>query len=227
MVIKLKSISKIPTLGLAFKGLIFGAFLYFYYLNPSIWRGMILVVLALWLYSQSLFNFSSFLPTLFVLLFLALWIGWRANFLSFFSLASIVLVFAVVLGVKNLIITHRVAWYYLINCILGYLVLLNFFLLDKSSLFPLKWLLAITLLTLLFWGLVQSRIALLVIILLIGEMVWLVSWLPIGPLSSANLAMLALLFLLEALHYQRLSWKKLGLFIILATAIFSSSYWQL
>ena len=227
MVTKLKLTLKTPVFGLAFKGLIFGACLYFYYLNPSLLRGAFLVGIAFWLYGQSLFNFSSFLPILVVLLSLALWIGWQANPPSFISLIILAFVFAIILGIRNLIITHRLAWYYFITCVLSYLLLLNFFLLDKSTLFVLKWLLILTLLTLLFWNPARPKVTLLIIILLMGEIIWLVNWLPIGPLSSANLAMLPLLFLLEATYYHRLSWKNLGLFIVLAAAIFSSSYWQL
>lgn len=227
MVTKLRLSLRTPILGLAFRGLIFGAFLYFYYLNPSVWRGGLFLAAAFWFYGQSLFNFTVFLPTLLVTLFLALWIGLQANFLSFLSLALIVFIFVIVLGVKSLIITHRTSWCYLITCALSYLLLINFFLLDKSSLFPIKWLIATVLLTLLFWNLIKSRVALLVLVLLVGEIMWLVNWLPIGPLSATNLTFLSLLLALEAIYYQRLSWKNLGLFAILIVTILSGSYWRL
>lgn len=227
MAIKLKLVLRSPVLGLASKGLIFGAFLYFYYLNPSIWRGALLAGVAFWFYGRSSFNFFSLLPTLLALLSLAFWIGGRADFLSSVSLTILAFIFAVILGIKNLVITHRAAWHYFITCVLSYLLFLNFFLLDKSSLFSLKWLLAATLLTFLFWNLIASRPALLIVILLISEILWLINWLPIGPLSFVNLTMLSLLFLLEAIYYRRLSWKNLGLFAILTIVILVSSYWRL
>lgn len=227
MATRLKLILKKPIFGLAFKGLVFGAFLYFYYLNPSLWRGLIFAVAAFWLYNQPIFNFSSLLPTLLVLLSLALGIGEQAGLLNLISLAVLTFLFAIILGIKNLILINRLAWHYFITFVLSYLVFLNFFLLDKSSFFSVKWLAALLLIVLLFRDIFSQRATVAIMALLIGEIIWLTNWLPIGPLSSANLSMLCLVFLVDALHYHRLEWKKVGLFIVLLFVVLFSSYWRL
>ncbi len=212
---------------LTFKSFVFGLFLYFYNTNPSlIWGGAFITVSFL-LYSRPLFNFTSHSSLFFVLLFLALWIGGIGSWITNISWWLLTLSFGVLLGLKNLILTHRYYWHYFVSFTASYLLFLNFFILDKSNWFWLKWLMTVILIFLLFKDLLLPEVLSGVTALMIGELLWITAWLPIGFLSSANLLILCLLFIVDVFGYKRLSLKNFGLFIILIIIILGSSYWRI
>lgn len=156
--------------------------------------------------------------------------------------------FYLILGLKNLIFVKRRYWYLILNLSLLYLVFLNFFLIDQSTGFALKWLGFLALVYLLIRDLLIGPMGLVgpigpvgpitvaagVLTLIIGESLWLISWLPIGFLNSANLAALFLFLLMDLTinHFwgtlrRRLVLKDLGLFLGLLIVIFLTSKWGL
>ncbi len=227
MATKLKLALKNQIFILTFKSFVFGLFLYFYNTNAGLVWGGVFAAVSLFLYSRPLFNFSSHSSLFFVLLFLSLWIGGTGSWITDISWWLLTLSFGILLGLKNLILTHRYYWHYFVSFAVSYLLFLNFFILDKSDWFWLKWLAAVILIFLIFKDLLLPEVLSGITALLIGELLWIVAWLPIGFLSSANLLILCLLFIVDVFGYKRLSLKNLGLFITLIIIILGSSYWYI
>jgi hypothetical protein len=136
-----------------------------------------------------------------------------------------------------------------LNFSLFYLAFINFFLVDKSSLFVGKWLIFLVivfglsreLLMVLIAPSKENRVknnrllaASAVMTMIIGQLLWLVSWLPISFLSSANL-MILIVFLFSdlSLHHfwgklrKRIIFKDIALFLIFSLVIFLTSSWLL
>ena len=227
MATKLKLGTKNPIYTLAFKALVFGFFLYIYNSHLGLFWGAVLVLFSFLLYSTPLFNFLSYLPIFLTILTLSLWVGTIGGWIVALSLWLLSLSFGILLGLKNLYLTNRKYWHYFISFAMSYLLFLNFFLLDKSSLFWLKWLAVIVLLFLLFKNLLSNNVASGILALIIGELLWVVTWLPVGFLSSANLLMLSLFFIVDIIAHQRFSWKNTGLFSLLILLMLFSSYWRI
>lgn len=215
-----------PGWRLAFKAVVFGLLLYFFYLDPSWWRALFFLIFTFWAYGKPLFNFLAFLPIFLVMLVLSFWfVLSRVEGL----LTAVILAagFAVLLGVKNLILTHRQIWLYLLAIFLSYGLLLNFFLLNQGDLFWLEWLLTTLLLLLLFKNTFGEWLLAAAAALLLGELLWVVSWLPIGFFSSGNLVFLTGLLLFQSFHQERLRLRHLSLFGLLTLIVLISSYWRI
>lgn len=227
MAIKLKLALKNPIFTLTFKSLVFGFFLYLYNANPNLIWGAVFLLVSFWLYSRPLFNVSSYFPLFLVLLFLSFWMGLADGWITGASWWFLTLSFGILLGLKNLILTHRYYWHYFISFTASYLLFLNFFLLDKSDWFWLKWIVLVFSIFLLFKDLLSPAILAGLLVLVIGQLSWVISWLPVGFLSSANLLMLFLLFMVDILGYKRFSAKNFGLFVLLLAIILGSSYWYI
>lgn len=228
MVIALKSIfPKRQGWRLAAKAVIFGVALYFFYLDPSWWRALIFLLLAGGFYIRPLFNLINFLPLLLALLLLAIWLaglphlGWR--FLLALILAA---AYGLLLAAKNLVLIHRPQWLYILAGGLGYLTLINFFFLEKSD-FSWRWLLAVLLFYLIFKNLFGESLPAVLGTLLIGQLLWVIAWLPIGFFSSANLSFLAFILLLDIFHKEQVSWRQLGLMAALMAVVLVTAYWRL
>ena len=233
MAIALKSVWQNPKFQLAFKAVLFGLGLAY-----SPWLG---VLIACWFYFRPfLYNPFALFRLLVVFLILAVVTagGWLA-------VTALSILFYLILGLKNLIFIERRYWRLILSFSLFYLVFLNFFLIDQSSWFGLKWLGFL----LLVWLLIrdchtlviarsratkQSLVSSAVLTLLAGEVMWIISWLPIGFLNSANLAVLfmLLLFDLTVNHFWGTLRKKLILrdfllFLGLLIVILGTSKWIL
>ena len=227
MAIKLKSVLRNQAFTLTFKALVFGLSLFFYNSQPTLGRGGLFLLIAFWLYGHPLFNFLSFLPTFLALVFLSFWTGYAGGPLAGLAPWLISPCFGILLGLKNLLITNRRYWHYLIVLAASYLAWINFFLLDLSKFFWLKWPLVLLLTYFLFKDLLPDKVAVIFLCLITGELLWVISWLPIGFLGSANLLMAATLFLAEAMANKRLIWKNLVLLTGLVSVILLTSYWQI
>ncbi len=248
---KLKYLSKNPISQLAFRAAFFGLLLFWFYQVGTLTAIFFLLLATAILYFRSLHNALIFLPSLIILMIIAF--GTTAIITStLFSvlLASFLAVlFFLILGLKNLVLIKRRGWYLFLNFSLFYLAFLNFFLIDKSSLFVGKWLLFLVLV----FGLSRELLSVLiassednkvksnrlliasvVMTMIIGQLLWLVSWLPIGFLSSANF-MILIVFLFSDLflnHFwgklrKKIIVKDLLLFFILSSVIFLASSWLL
>jgi hypothetical protein len=118
-------------------------------------------------------------------------------------------------GLKNLILAERKSWHYLLNLGLFYLLLLvffgwpnNYFWLKMAGFLLLAFILIKQFLKSAdarFFDHHYKTIFLIVICLLLGELAWLMSWLPIGNLMAANLFFLAVYFLENFLKSTRLN----------------------
>lgn len=227
----LRSVWKSPKSLLAFKGGLFGlSFLY------SPWLA---VPMGLWLYFKPLFYHSFTLLRLFCV-FLIIVITTSVSWLSAVVFGFL---FFVILGLKNLIFIRRRYWRLLLVFSLFYLVFLNFFLINQSSFFALKWLGTVFLLVLLMQDLIRALItpvtANMIVAgwlsaFLLGQAVWIISWLPIGFLNSANLAVIMALLLVDLnVNYfwgtlrRGLIVKDLALFLVLFLIILGTSQWKL
>ncbi len=227
MATKLSWTLRSPGWRLAFKALIFGLLLYFFYLDPSWWRALIFLIFTFWAYSQPLFNFLALLPIFLVILILSFWLVWLPLAYQLPVVLILAAGFAVLLGAKNLILTHRQSWLYGLAIFFSYGLILNFFLLDQGGLFWLQWLLTILLLLLLFKNVFGEWLLAVAAALLLGEFLWVAAWLPIGFFSSSNLVFLVSLLLLQSFHQERLRWRDLGLFALLTLIVLVSSYWTI
>lgn len=207
----------------AFKALLFGLALFFFYLNPSLWRALLFVIISGWLYSRPLFNSLAYLPLFSALLILSFWL-WPSPpyqlplvFLLSFS-------FWALLGLKNLYLTYRQYWSYFISLLLSYLTFLNFFLAAKTFFFW-HWLLLLIVVALILKNIFDDKLVTALGALIIGQLLWAVAWLPIGFLASANLLFLTTLLLLDSFYQERLLSRDLALFALLAVLILGTSYW--
>ena len=248
---KLKYLSKNPIFQLAFRAAVFGLLLFWFYQIETPIAVFFLLLMTGILYFRSLHNALAFLPSLVILLVIALGTTVIITTTSFsFLLATfLAFLFFVILGLKDLVLIKRRSWYLFLNFSLFYLVFLNFFLIDKSSLFVGKWLLFLVLI----FGLSRELLMVLiapaeesktkrtrllvtsvVMTMIVGQLIWLVSWLPISFLSSANFMILVIfLFSDLSLHHfwgklrKRIIFKDLLLFLILSLVILLSSSWRL
>jgi len=226
----LKSVWKNQRFQLAFKAGIFGLAL-----SYSSWLG---APVAIWIYFRSFFYHSfAFLRLFIVFLILAV-----VTVHNWFVIIFLSALFYLILGLKDLIFIKRRYWRVILSFLLFYLVFLNFFLIDQSSFFALKWLGFLLLIYLLVRDLLKTLLMPLpgvvvagwLLALIIGELLWVISWLPIGFLNSANLAILSLLLLasLTINHFWGTLRKKIvirdvGLFTILFIVIVLTSKWVL
>lgn len=229
MVAKLKSVLQNPISQSAFRAVIFGLFLN--------WSPFFLVPAAIWLYFRPIWNSFAFIWSFILLLFLSLWtISTVTTFVfSWLVIIFFSFLFFVILGLKNFVFIERKKWYFFLSFSLFYAAFLNFFLVDKSSLFFFKWFILLVVVFLLFRELLEKRnLVSLVLALIIGEFLWVISWLPIGFLNSANLMILLVLLFADLTinHFwhrlgKRLIIKDLLFFFALLALIFLTSSWRL
>ena len=224
---KLSLILKNPRLILACKGLFLGALLYFFMGQRGWFAGVLYVGAAGLFYFQPLFNTAAYLPLFIGTVLLSLWTAFAGMVYPFVFAVIFAGVFAVILGAKNLILTQRASWARASAYTLSYVCLLLFFMVGMGGVFLFSWG-ALMLLLGLFWqAVIPDRVLLAPALVVVGELAWVVSWLPIGFLSSANLVFLALLFMGDGCVEGRYSPKHLFVFAGLIAVVLMSSYWRL
>lgn len=230
MVTKLKSVLTNPISRLLFKAALVGF--------TFLWSPIAAALFSLWFYFRPLFYAFNYLSLFIIWLAMLFWlpVNWMtAVFLSF--------LFFILIGLKDLLLIEKSRWRLVLSFSLFYLVFINFFLLDKSSFFTLKWLVSLLLILFLFNYIFKLflpeligklGIISLIATLIIGEFFWVISWLPLGFLNAANL-MALLTFLVSDLiiHYyrrslgKRLLIKDSILFIVLFLFILLTSQWTI
>lgn len=224
---KLKLILKNQRFILACKGLFLGVLLWFFIDQKGWFTGMAYIGAAGLLYFRPLFNVSAYL-LLFVgtilLSLIAAFAGVLYSVISAFIFAG---VFAIIFGVKNLILTQRTSWVRASAYLLSYLCLLLFFMQGMGGVFWFSWIVLMILLGLFWQAAIPDRFLLAPALVVIGELAWVVSWLPIGFLSSANLVLLTMLLVDDGYIAGRIRWKHLFVFTGLIALVLMSSYWTL
>lgn len=154
------------------------------------------------------------------------------------------LIFYLLVGIKDYLFVKRSRLYYLAVMLIFYSIFIEFFWADKSEWFLLKYGLVVLAVFLLFreWlkiisvfsfpkrELLVSGVA----ALLVGQILWAAALLPIGFVSSANLAFLFVFLLVNLLfkHFTGGLFKEvliqyLVFFLLLAGLIFWTSSWTL
>lgn len=212
MLRKLNLASKAPLLRLAFKALIFFGLLAWAGLGEkSFFPVLVFVLAAVFIYFLPVLNWRRLFASFFILLILSLaFILYSAPLISHFSLLIAVIfgfVFFLILGIKNLIFVERSAFYYLLNNLLFFLAFLFFF--SQWSLVDGPWFIVryLSMFAVVFF-LKKEFLAFLVLespgrrllisagfAFIVLQLVWAISYLPIGFLNSAALA-LPLVFVL-------------------------------
>lgn len=227
MGVKLRSIARNPRLLLAYKGIAFTALLWLYAAFPGWLAGFLFAAGAGLLYANPLFNTSAFFPLFaaeMIISFASLSVvsAFRGALIVFLGCA-----FAIIAGLKNLALTHRGQWTEAVCYALSYITALMFFLHYFSGFFRLSWIIALIAFGLIWSVMIRDRHVLGLALLVLGEMLWVVSWLPIGFFASANVMFFVMLFLGDSLVKKRIAWKDAALYTLLIFAALGSSYWRL
>lgn len=207
---------------------------------------LLLVLLAGWIYFRPFFEPKPVTAAFLVLLPTAI-IGTeilRGSLLFWPGILLYSLIFYLLVGIKEYLFVKRSRLYYVAAMLIFYSIFIEFFLADKSEWFLLKYGLAIFAAFLLFreWLRIISVFSFpkreflvsAVAALLVGQILWAAALLPIGFVSSANLAFLFVFLLADLLlkHFTGGLFKEvliqyLVFFFLLAGLIFWTSNWSL
>ena len=222
---KLKSILRNPHFILAYKA-VFLAGVLVYAMRSGGWWWAVYFIVAGAFYLRPLFNTTLFLPLTLVIA--ALSIMWQPGapalqilFAVFYSTLLLI-----VIGLKNLVLTHRAQWTYGLSAALSYGTTASFFVHAPHGFFWGWWASTIFLFTLIFSAVVPNRRYSILAAVLMGELLWVSSWLPIGVVSSSTLVTLTALFIIDVLRESRMRWGAVILLGGLLGLVFGTSYWH-
>lgn len=238
MAARLKSIFRAPQSALLLKSLIFGGFLLLLKLGDFGFLPILFFLWAAWILSSGAHN-SGF----WVLLAVAMaTVQLLAS--PIFLLAAVIIfsaIFYLNTGIKELILAHRRELGYLKNILLFYALFLYFFVADHSTYFWLKYLLVFLAVYLIFREWLggsgpeltsRQKITAWVLAFLIAEELWITALLPLGPINSANLALLTAYILFDSVrrHFEgrlnrRAILQNLTIYILLLLVIFATTQW--
>lgn len=140
--------------------------------------------------------------------------------------AVVAVLFGVALGAKNLVLIHREELLEASSYALSYAALLLFFMQALSLFFP-AWLFAVYVLCLAFYALFADYRPALFCALVVGELMWIVSWLPIGFLNAASLCFAVTLFIGDAVRENRIRVRNSAIIIALIVLIVVTSHWRM
>lgn len=224
---KLRSISKNPRFISALKGsLVFFVALRFLSIFSWEW-GALYVALAVFFYSRPFFNISGTFPLFFAIVSLPLFARPDSFPLQFLLALAVAVSYTILLGVKNLALTHREWWIHCVSYFISYLFFLAFFSASPISSFFVSWLFSCVFLYSIFRSVIVDRHIALIAAFFAVEMLWISSWLPVGYLSLANFMLLISLFLSDVAYEGVMTFRNRVLFPLLSLVIAASSYWQL
>ncbi len=224
---RLRSIVRNPRLLLACKGIAFSALLWAHAVAPGWLSGVFFIGGAVFLYATPLFNassvFSLFIAEIIIsFALLPVAPAFRAAVIVLLGVA-----FAITVGLKNLVLTHREEWVCGLCCALSYTIIFIFFLWHGNGPFWFVWLVAMSALGLIWSVMIRDGHVVGLALVLFGEMIWVVSWLPIGFFASANMVFLAMLFMGDIILKKKITGKDMALFAVFIVIILVSSYWKL
>lgn len=253
MATKLKSLFLERRLALVLKAGVFALLLWFASIS-----GLGLIQLAVF-FGVSLFIYAGagsgarYIWSFLFLLVLSMF--FVARFASAIPLLSMVFgaaaLFYILIGLRSLFFIHRQVWHYLLCLLLFYGAFIGFFSADKSHFFFFKVVAVFFFILILFKEFLEnlavpediggsngapipnSAVSALCALIL-SEILWAISLLPLGVVNSANLAVLAGFFVLD---FARMSYLgnlnprailiDLTIFLALAIGIFAASVWSI
>ena len=239
MELRLKLVLQSQQSTLLFKALIFLGFLTLVYIgNFSLVPILFFLAIAIILYSKPIFNTFYFWASFLILLVVAL-----NSPPSFFIAAFYAFLFYIILGLKNLVFINRVNWHQALHLLLFYAMFMLFWGASDETTFLLRLVgvfVASVFLIREFFKVAavdfskQRVVASWVLALLVVEIVWAISWLPIGFLNSAALAFLAVFTLINlTLHHfkgtlnKKIILSAITFFVLFALLIFIASKWRI
>ncbi|MEK7115031.1 MAG: hypothetical protein AAB847_01590 [Patescibacteria group bacterium] len=247
MAVKLKSVLQSRLLLLALKPLIFAGLLFLiWWWNFSIFSvGFFLAGIFL-LYIYPLMNsliFSVSLVILISLAFNSLFIVFNHFWMVFLTIIACTFLFFLILGLKNLYLTKKIYWYFLLNLSLFYGLFSNYFI-KIDDYFLIKLFLVFLASFFLFREFLkiftqavsrENNLLSFILALLTSQLAWIVSWLPIGPIAGANLLFIFIylaenLIILRTegkLKDKRAIFKNIIIFCLLLLIIIITSQWQI
>ena len=195
--------------------------------SGSLWWGGVFASVAAFLYFRQTANMLSALPIFVGAVLLPFFFphGLGTGLASLFSV-FVALLFGVALGVKNLVLIHRDELLGVGAYVMSYAALILFFMQAMSLFLPL-WFFAVCIAWLSLYSLLSDYRLALTLALLVGELIWIVSWLPIGFLNAGGLCFAVMLFASEAMRENRLRGQNMALLGALAVVIFMVSRWRL
>lgn len=135
--------------------------------------------------------------------------------------------FSVALGVKNLVLIHRKRLLEASAYVLAYVSLLVFFMQAPLGVFLPLWLFTVFVLGLSLYALLGDYRYAFFFALLMGELAWIVSWLPIGFLNATSLSFAVTLFTGESVREKNISNKNYAFLGALIFLILITSRWSL
>lgn len=253
MATRLRSLFRERRLALVLRAVIFGALFWL-----AVISGFGPIQIAIF-FGVSLFLYSGagagtgYLWSFFLLLLLSAFFVFR--FAGAIPLLAMVFasaaLFYVAIGLRGLFFVYRSIWHYLLCLLLFYGAFIGFFSADKSHFFFLKVAAIFFFILILFKELLgnlvpaeddQSSSRALIrasavsglCALMLSEVIWAISLLPLGVVNSANLAVLAGFFIMDfarMYHQNSLNPRSilldLTVFMALAIGIFAASVWSI
>ena len=251
MLKKLKSVSKAPALPLVLKTIVLSGFLVWIKFGDGsrLIHVFLFVSLALFFYLQPLINFRKLLFSFLVFLTLFLFFVFQQTAPLSHPIFSIMVVFGLsaafylILGIKNLIFVDRRSFYFLLNNLLLFLIFLFFFsaeshfsLLNYFLFFAAVFLITGEFLRFLIAGQSsQQRLLFSAFFAFLAlQFVWVITFLPVGFLNSAALALFFVFVLGDfVIHHlsgtlnRFLILRDITILIVITILVFAASRWSL
>lgn len=234
---KLRSVLRSQQSKLLYKAVIFGGFLSLAKIgNLGLLPVLFFTAAAIFLYAQPLFKTFSQLRNFLILLVISILAARLTADIGYFAIiaGAASLLFYLILGIKDLVLINRNFWQRILSFALFYSALLIFFYSNLGEWFLMKSILVFLVAALLTKNL-QNNQGLIswVSALIMLELVWVISLLPLTALNSANLALLGYFILIDraliAYSEQGVSRKTalsdLTIFIVLFLLILATTKW--
>jgi hypothetical protein len=176
------------------------------------------------LYSRPLFNAAPPLPLLVPVILLPFLLRPATLGMIVACAAFLAGCFYAVLGIKSLALTHRERWTQGIGYSLAYASFIAFFA-NRGVPLPAAWLVTMAISASVARAIIPDWRLAMPIVAIVAEGLWTVSWLPVGFLSSANIAALMFFFMADSVREDRMTARRIIGFAILFMVIAGSSSW--
>lgn len=240
---RLKSLFRGQQSALLLKTLIFGLLLGLAWAgNFALPASLAFIVGAAFSYGSPASNSLKYSAAFIILIFLALFLGSRmlggqAGILIFLIFSAL---FYILISLKSMFFVYRDEWHYFLTIALLYGLALTFFLINKSNFFfaqIIGFFLGIFLIVKELFRAdanAKSDFFAWITALLAIELAWSISFLPIGFLSSANLAIISIFLIIDTLRkHQKGKLSRYAIlanitgFVALVILIFAGSNWSI
>jgi hypothetical protein len=193
----------------------------------SFFWGALFVGSALFLYFRPAVNISAGLPLLLGGILLPFFVPNNLGItVAVLSAAFSAALIAIAVGVKNLILINRDMLREAGVYVMAYCAFTLFFMQAVGNFF-IPWVYALIMALAAFGVITQKWPLVFAFGVVIGELLWIVSWLPIGFLASANMCFAVVLFTADAVREGRLNARKSAAVAALLVFILLSSRWVL